>query len=134
MCMKISNVHGEDLFQEVSELLLTIEESKLPKENYFNWWFYRTVSNMANKTGQYGKLFKERQYIEDLDIDITDIEQEVSEVDYDNVEDFMFSLGEFENRIVHLYNEYGNMKRVQKATGISYSALRKVKDKLKQQR
>jgi hypothetical protein len=43
----------------------------------------------------------------------------------------MFSLSEFENRIVLLYNELGDMKKVQRATGISYSALRAVKEKIK---
>jgi hypothetical protein len=42
----------------------------------------------------------------------------------------MLNLTEFENRIVLLYNELGNMKAVQRATGISYSALRAVKNKL----
>ena len=46
-------------------------------------------------------------------------------------EKFMLSLNEFENRIVLLYNHFGNMKEVQRETGISYSALRAVKDKLK---
>jgi hypothetical protein len=44
----------------------------------------------------------------------------------------MLNLSEFENRVVLLYNQLGDMKKVQRATGISYSALRMVKEKIKQ--
>ena len=53
------------------------------------------------------------------------------EDDYTKVENFMLDLPEFENRVILLYNELGNMRKVQRATGISYSALRMVKEKLK---
>ena len=62
------------------------------------------------------------------------IQEEIHEAAIDKGEEFMLNLSEFENRIVHLYNQYGNMRKVEKATGISYSALRAVKNKLKEQR
>ena len=51
--------------------------------------------------------------------------------DYIPAEDLLMELSEFENRIILLYNELGNMRKVQRITGISYSALRMVKEKLK---
>jgi hypothetical protein len=46
-------------------------------------------------------------------------------------EDLLMDLPEFENRVILLYNELGNMSKVQRMTGISYSALRMVKEKMK---
>jgi hypothetical protein len=44
----------------------------------------------------------------------------------------MISLNEFENRIILLYNQIGDIKKVQRLKGIIYSALRSVKEKIKQ--
>ena len=146
MCHKVSRQHGEDLFQEVAMLLLTIDETKLPQESYFNFWFYRVAANLSSVRGNYGKMFSgDVIYFEDMFAEVNQdedniprelvyIQEEVHEAAIDKGEEFMLNLSEFENRIVHLYNQYGNMRKVEKATGISYSALRAVKNKLKEQR
>jgi DNA-directed RNA polymerase specialized sigma24 family protein len=146
MCYKVSRSHGDDLFQEVAMLLLTIDEAKLPQESYFNFWFYRVAANLSSARGNYGKMFSwDIVYLEDLLKEVNQDEdkipnelvfkeEEVKEAAIDRGEEFMLNLPEFENRIVHLYNYYGNMRKVEKATGISYSALRAVKNKLKEQR
>ena len=146
MCYKVSRSHGDDLFQEVAMLLLTIDEAKLPQESYFNFWFYRVAANLSSARGNYGKMFSwDIVYLEDLLKEVNQDEdnipnelvfkeEEVKEAAIDRGEEFMLNLPEFENRIVHLYNHYGNMRKVEKATGISYSALRAVKNKLKEQR
>lgn len=54
--------------------------------------------------------------------------------DMTRLSDIMISLSEFENRVVHLYVQLGNMKKVERATGLSYSALRGVKEKIKTRR
>jgi DNA-binding CsgD family transcriptional regulator len=43
----------------------------------------------------------------------------------------MLGCSEFENRIVLLYAEHKSMRKISKITGISYSALRSVKEKIK---
>lgn len=146
MCHKVSRQHGEDLFQEVAMLLLTIDEAKLPQESYFNFWFYRVAANLSSSRGNYGKMFSgDVVYFEDMFAEVNQdedniprelvyIQEEIHEAAIDKGEEFMLNLPEFENRIVHLYNLYGNMRKVEKATGISYSALRAVKNKLKEQR
>lgn len=146
MCHKVSRQHGEDLFQEVAMLLLTIDEAKLPQESYFNFWFYRVAANLSSARGNYGKMFSgDVIYFEDMFAEVNQdedniprelvyIQEEIHEAAIDKGEEFMLNLPEFENRIVHLYNQYGNMRKVEKATGISYSALRAVKNKLKDQR
>ncbi len=146
MCHKVSRQHGEDLFQEVAMLLLTIDEAKLPQESYFNFWFYRVAANLSSARGNYGKMFSgDVIYFEDMFAEVNQdedniprelvyIQEEIHEAAIDKGEEFMLNLSEFENRIVHLYNLYGNMRKVEKATGISYSALRAVKNKLKEQR
>jgi DNA-directed RNA polymerase specialized sigma24 family protein len=133
LCKKVSGIHHQDLFQEIAILLLTMPEDKLPDESYFNFWFYRVAHNLCSKNGTYGQHFRfDTVSIEDLGKELVmQVEYVERENDFKRGEHFMFELSEFENRVVHLYNELGNMRKVQRATGISYSALRMVKDKLK---
>lgn len=133
LCKKVSSIHYKDLFQEIAILLLTIPEDKLPEESYFNFWFYRVAHNLCSKHGTYGQHFRFNTVsIEDLGKELVmAVEYVEREDDYTKVENFMLDLPEFENRVILLYNELGNMRKVQRATGISYSALRMVKEKLK---
>lgn len=133
LCKKVSGIHYQDLFQEIALLLLTIKEDKLPEENYFNYWFYRVAYNLCSKRGTYGQNFRfDTVSIEDLGKElVTQVEYVQRVDDYIPAEDLLMELSEFENRIILLYNELGNMRKVQRITGISYSALRMVKEKLK---
>lgn len=128
ICRKVSSSMSDDLFQEMCLLILEIDEDRLPPIDRFNFWFYRIASNMSNSNGQIGKYLnrKERSIPEDFN------NERQTELLIRQAEKFMIELSEFENRIVLLYNQHGNMKRVQRETGISYSALRKVKDKIKE--
>jgi DNA-directed RNA polymerase specialized sigma24 family protein len=133
LCKKVSGIHYQDLFQEIAILLLTMPEDKLPQESYFNFWFYRVAHNLCSKHGTYGQHFRFNTVsIEDLGKELVmAVEYVERKDDYTKVENFMLDLPEFENRVILLYNELGNMRKVQRATGISYSALRMVKEKLK---
>lgn len=128
LCNRISKNYGEDIFQEVCEKLLTMPIKKLPEIQYFNFWFYRVAFGTMSYNSRPGKIFSRICTDESVIFDIPENENEnlIKEA-----EQFMLSLSEFENRIVLLYNDLGNMKRVQKQTGISYSSLRYVKEKLK---
>ena len=127
LCKKVNSVYYKDIFQEVAIVLLTMDEAKLPQPNYFNFWFYRVARNINN-------LSKRGQI---LTIELSQILHEPVEeptINFDELkeaENVMLDLPEFDNRVLHLFTELGNMKKVQKATGISYAALRRVKDKLK---
>lgn len=127
LCKKVNSIYYEDVFQDVAIVLLTIADDKLPQPSYFNFWFYRVAKNI-NLNSQRGKI---------VTIQLNEIEHEVIEeqsLTFDELkeaESVMLDLPEFDNRVLHLYTELGNMKKVQKATGISYAALRRVKDKLK---
>lgn len=133
LCKKVSKIHHQDLFQEIAILLLTMPEDKLPEESYFNFWFYRVAHNLCSKRGTYGQHFRFNTVsIEDLGKELVmTVEYVEREDDFIKIENFMLDLPEFENRVILLYNELGNMRKVQRATGISYSALRMVKEKLK---
>jgi hypothetical protein len=127
-CRRINSSMSDDLFQEMCLLVLTIDEDKLPPVDRFNFWFYRIASNMSNPTGQIGKLLnKKEKLLPEFGQNEVQTELLIREA-----EKFMIELTEFENRIVLLYNQYGNMSEVQRQTGISYSALRFVKEKIKQ--
>jgi DNA-directed RNA polymerase specialized sigma24 family protein len=133
LCRKVSGEHYQDLFQEIAILLLTMPQDKLPQESYFNFWFYRVATNLCSKHGTYGYQFRfETVSLEDLSKEIVEQIEYVEKVDeYIPAEDLLMDLPEFENRVILLYNELGNMRKVQRMTGISYSALRMVKEKLK---
>jgi hypothetical protein len=125
-CKKINFSYYEDIYHEVIEQLLTMPPERLPSIQHLPFWFYCVAKNIISRNGKLGKIVNREL------CDITTIESfKYTEVEIKKVEEFMFSLSEFENRIVLLYNELGDMKKVQRATGISYSALRAVKEKIK---
>ena len=134
ICFKINSRYGEDIFQEVCEEILSIPEARLPEMNYLNFWFYRVAVNTMSVRGKLGKVVLKDSDLENRKVKVisnTNIEFENEKL-IKKAEKFMLELSEFENRVILLYNELGNMKRVQKMTGISYSALRSVKEKIKQ--
>ena len=133
VCYKINPRYADDVFQEVCEEILTIPEDRLPDPSYLGQWFYRVAFNIGhNGRCRLGKAIGNDLLLERGEmIQISNnVSNEVSDVKLRDVENFMLGLNEFENRVVLLYKELGNMKQVQKITGVSYSALRKVKDKL----
>lgn len=126
ICYKLMPNFAEDLFQEMCILILELPENKVPTKNIFQGWYFLTARNMSSKTGQFGKKVLDRPKY----VDVFDVEEGRKEKLIREAERFMLDLNEFETRVILLYNELGDMKKVQKATGISYSALRKVKDKI----
>lgn len=130
ICKKVSASYSDDIYQHVCEKILTIPENRLPDHGYLKFWFYNVAKNSISKTGEMGKaLFREVA----TDRPIGSIDQSSKQTDRDLkvCESIMLSLTEFENRIALLYVELGDMKAVQRQTGISYSALRQVKEKIK---
>ena len=128
MCFKINTQYAEDIYQETICEILTISDERLPDFNYLKFWFYRVAFNVMSRNGKLGKIVL-REVIE---FDIYTPSEVTKEVMTREAEQFMLSLNEFENRIILLYNQFGDMKKVQRLTGISYSALRAVKEKIKQ--
>ena len=128
MCYKINTHYAEDIYQETICEILTISDERLPDLNYLKFWFYRVAFNVMSRNGKLGKIIL-REVIE---FDIYTPSEITKEVMTREAEQFMLSLNEFENRIILLYNQFGDMKKVQRLTGISYSALRAVKEKIKQ--
>lgn len=131
ICKVLNTSYSDDIYQEVCLQILEMPEERLPRLDGLNFWFYCIVRNMSSKTGTFGKLVLKNE-IELANQKGKIIESSsITESDLRKAELFMLELSEFENRIVILYNELGDMSKVQRATGISYSALRKVKNKLK---
>jgi hypothetical protein len=128
MCFKINIHYAEDIYQETICEILTISDERLPDLNYLKFWFYRVAFNVMSRNGKLGKIVL-REVIE---FDIYTPSELSKEIMTKEAEQFMLSLNEFENRIILLYNQFGDMKKVQRLTGISYSALRAVKEKIKQ--
>jgi hypothetical protein len=128
MCFKINIQYAEDIYQETICEILTISDERLPDLNYLKFWFYRVAFNVMSRNGKLGKIVL-RELIE---FDIYTPSELSKEIMTKEAEQFMLSLNEFENRIILLYNQFGDMKKVQRLTGISYSALRAVKEKIKQ--
>lgn len=128
MCYKINTHYAEDIYQETICEILTIPDERLPDLNYLKFWFYRVAFNVISRNGKLGKIVL-REVIE---FDIYTPSEIIKEQMTREAEQFMLSLNEFENRIILLYNQFGDMKKVQRLTGISYSALRAVKEKIKQ--
>ncbi len=131
ICKKVNPANYQDIFQE--GCLHIMESEKLPELNYLNFWWYRLIFQMSSKTGQFRKKYVETQELSDKHlVDRYQPNNEfTNEKKIREAEKWMLSLDEFENRVVRLYIEYGDMKKVQRATGISYSALRSVKEKIK---
>jgi len=138
ICKKVSVSYSDDIYQHVCEKILTMPESRLPDHGYLKFWFYRVANNCMSKTGEIGKgTWREEPtelsstYASHLSNKSAIIDQKASENMLSCLESTMLSLTEFENRIALMYVELGDMKAVQRTTGISYSALRQVKEKLK---
>jgi DNA-directed RNA polymerase specialized sigma24 family protein len=127
ICYKINLSYAEDIYQETCVELLTIPEHRLPEPKYLNFWFYRVAFNIMSKRGKLGSIVLKNEH----ELDLGGESEMSNERLMREAERFMLSLNEFENRVVLLYNELGDMKKVQRATGISYSALRAVREKLK---
>lgn len=127
VCRKLSPSDFEDLYQEMCLHILSVEETKLPNYQQFNLWYYNTARNMSTRYGIVGKYTRRNEHA----IPVFSTDENKTEKLIKAAEQFMIELDEFENRIVLLYKEYGNMKKVQRETGISYSALRAVKEKIK---
>jgi hypothetical protein len=107
---------------------------RLPTKEYLQFWFYCTARNIISQNGKLGKLIS-KDFPTDIQFEIIEEEQNCElkfELDIKNIEDFLLSLNEFENRIIILYSEHKSMRKISQLTGISYSALRSVKEKIKQ--
>jgi DNA-directed RNA polymerase specialized sigma24 family protein len=117
---------AEDLFHEAIIEIIEMPEERLPELKGLNFYFYCLARNLSSERGRFGKLINQKT----VDVPHLQDNEYQTEVRIREAETFMLNLTEFENRIVLLYNELGNMKAVQRATGISYSALRAVKNKL----
>lgn len=128
MCYKINTHYAEDIYQETIFEILTIADERLPDLNYLKFWFYRVSSNIIGRKGKLGQIILR----EKIDFDNYTPSELAKEHMTKEAEKFMLSLSEFENRIMLLYIQFGDMKKVQRLTGISYSALRVVKEKIKQ--
>jgi RNA polymerase sigma factor (sigma-70 family) len=133
-CKNININYADDIYQEVIEQLLTMPVERLPTKEYLQFWFYCTARNIISQNGKLGKLIS-KDFPTDIQFEIIEEEQNCElkfELDIKNIEDFLLSLNEFENRIIILYSEHKSMRKISQLTGISYSALRSVKEKIKQ--
>jgi hypothetical protein len=130
-CKKLDAGYSDDIFQEVIIEILTIPAERLPTLNYLQFWYYCVAKNIISRNGKLGKLFSKEipmdEFIESESERIIDD----SDLDFKKIENFMLGCSEFENRIVLLYAEHKSMRKISKITGISYSALRSVKEKIK---
>ena len=131
ICRSLTESYPDDLFQEMCEQILTMPEAKLPEERYLNFWYYCVAKNKMGRLGQFGRLVNREVVTDFQGIDIDLIFEDETNNDLEMCEDAMLSLNEFENRVALLYAKLGNMKKVQQETGVSYSALRYVKEKIK---
>lgn len=130
-CKKLDLGYSDDIFQEVIIQILTIPAERLPTLNYLQFWYYCVAKNIISRNGKLGKLFtKEIPMDEFLESESEKIIDD-SDIDFKRIENFMLDCSEFENRIVLLYAEHKSMRKISKITGISYSALRSVKNKIK---
>jgi RNA polymerase sigma factor (sigma-70 family) len=133
-CRNINKNYAEDIYQEVIEQLLTMPIERLPTKEYLQFWFYCTARNIISQNGKLGKLIS-KDFATDIQFEIIEIENENKEDSFDikikQIEGFLLGLNEFENRIVLLYAQYKSMRKISQMSGISYSALRAVKEKIK---
>ena len=129
-CMSINPRYADDIFQNVCEQILTMAEHRLPSEQHLSFWFFCVAKNNISRTGELGKILRDNPT--DSDLVPVSYQNETTDKGFKKVENWMLSLTEFDNRVVLLFNQLGNMKEVQRVTGISYSALRSVKEKMKQ--
>lgn len=126
MCRKLLPRHAQDLLNETTLVIMELPQEQVPEPSRLRFLFYRIAYQIASPTGQLGKYYhrKEKELIESR------ADEQSCEIKIRKLEEFMLSLNELENRIVHLYVELGDMKKVHRATGISYGTCRKVKDKI----
>jgi RNA polymerase sigma factor (sigma-70 family) len=133
-CRNINKNYAEDIYQEVIEQLLTMPTERLPTKEYLQFWFYCTARNIISQNGKLGKLIS-KDFPTDIQFEIIEIVNENKEDSFDikikQIEAFLLGLNEFENRIVLLYAQYKSMRKISQMSGISYSALRAVKEKIK---
>lgn len=132
-CKNINKNYAEDIYHEVIEQLLTMPTERLPSKEYLQFWFYCTARNIISQNGKLGKLIS-KDFATDIQFEIIEIENNEDRFDIEikQIEAFLLSLNEFENRIVLLYSQYKSMRKISQMSGISYSALRAVKEKIKQ--
>ena len=132
-CKNINKNYAADIYQEVIEQLLTMPTERLPSKEYLQFWFYCTARNIISQNGKLGKLIS-KDFATDIQFEIIEIENNEDRFDIEikQIETFLLSLNEFENRIVLLYSQYKSMRKISQMSGISYSALRAVKEKIKQ--
>jgi RNA polymerase sigma factor (sigma-70 family) len=133
-CRNINKNYAEDIYQEVIEQLLTMPPERLPTKEYLQFWFYCTARNIISQNGKLGKLIS-KDFPTDIQFEIIEIVNENKEDSFNikikQIEAFLLGLNEFENRIVLLYAQYKSMRKISQMSGISYSALRAVKEKIK---
>ena len=131
-CRNINKSYAEDIYHEVIEQLLTMPTERLPAKEYLQFWFYCTARNIISQNGKLGKLIS-KDFATDIQFEIIEIENNEDRFDIEikQIEGFLLSLNEFENRIVLLYSQYKSMRKISQMSGISYSALRAVKEKIK---
>jgi len=141
-CYKINKKYCEDIFQEVCEQILTINEDRLPTKEHLPFWFFCVARNIISKQGKLGYIiykYEDFSYIysrqdntlptaEPIHID----EPLYSNIELETIEEFMLELDEIDNRILLHYNELGTLSKVHRATGISYEILRKAKNRIKE--
>lgn len=131
-CKNINKNYAEDIYQEVIEQLLTMPTERLPSKEYLQFWFYCTARNIISQNGKLGKLIS-KDFATDIQFEIIENENNEDRFDIEikQIEGFLLGLNEFENRIVLLYSQYKSMRKISQMSGISYSALRAVKEKIK---
>lgn len=134
ICSVLNSDFPDDIFQEVCLKILELPDERLPRKEGLNFWFYCMVRNLSSRTGTFGKMVLKDEAPLDTNGKRKDpiASSSFKETDLRKLELFMLELTEFESRIVLLYNQLGDMKKVQRQTGVSYSALRAVKNKLNQ--
>ena len=131
-CRKLDASYSDDIYQEVIEQILTIPAERLPTLNYLQFWYYCVAKNIISRNGKLGKLFSKEIPMDEFMESESEKIIDDSDIDFKKIENFMINCSEFENRIVLLYAEHKSMRKISKITGISYSALRSVKNKIKQ--
>jgi len=130
-CRKLDQNYADDIYQEVIEQILTIPAERLPTLNYLQFWYYCVAKNIISRNGKLGKLFSKEIPMDEFMESESERIIDDSDLDFKKIENFMLGCSEFENRIVLLYAEHKSMRKISKITGISYSALRSVKEKIK---
>jgi RNA polymerase sigma factor (sigma-70 family) len=140
-CYKINKKYCDDIFQEVCEQVLTINENRLPTKEHLSFWFFCVARNIISKQGKlgyiiyknedYGYLYSKEDTLQEIEDKSCQDQEFDNNIDLNIIEQFMLDLDEIDNRILLYYNELGTLSKVHRATGISYEVLRKAKDRIK---